>query len=263
MQLINLTVYKKNGVLTSQNIAVDVDDLATTIRFNSNSKSYFSLLSKSPIHQKNALSDDYEVDETMSAIKALSPSLLLLTVTARNNFTVTTETMVFNASHVVGAYLTVGGGTEFLYAEYGDPSPVKYLVTESIATIMSQQVVTASVQESFVVPCSDETTAITTGTAKVTFPMPYAFTLTKVKGSLTTASAGGGTIFTVDVNKNGTTIFSTKLTIDATETTSETATTPNVLAITSFANDDVITIDVDSINGGGATGLKIELIGNQ
>jgi len=117
------------------------------------------------------------------------------------------------------------------------------------------------VQESIIIPVLDETTAITTGTNKVTMRMPYGFTLTGIKGSLTTASVSG--TFTVDVNKNGTSILSPKLTFDATEKTTVTATTPAVITTSSFANDDVITIDVDSIGGGSATGLKIYLIGHQ
>ena len=35
--------------------------------------------------------------------------------------------------------------------------------------------------QSIIVAASDETTALTTGTAKVTFRMPYAFTLTSVR----------------------------------------------------------------------------------
>ena len=44
--------------------------------------------------------------------------------------------------------------------------------------------------ESIIIACSDETTAITTGTAKVTFRMPYAFTLSAVRASVTTAPTG-------------------------------------------------------------------------
>ena len=69
---------------------------------------------------------------------------------------------------------------------------------------------------------SDETTALTTGTAKVTFRMPYAMTVTAVRASLSTAQASGS-IFTVDINESGTSILSTKLTIDNTEKTSTTA----------------------------------------
>jgi hypothetical protein len=107
------------------------------------------------------------------------------------------------------------------------------------------------------IACSDETTAITAGTAKVTFRMPYAMTLTKVKASLTTASTSG--LVTVDVNKNGTSLFSTLLTIDANEKTSATAATAAVLATTALADDDEITIDID-VAGTGSKGLKVYLV---
>lgn len=264
MQLVNLTVYKKNGNLTSQSIAVDVDDFIGPVRFNSGSKSYFSLIAKRTTFDSLQITQDqYEVNETLSTIQALSAKLLILTVIQRRLVTVTTEIMVFNAGNVVGDYLTTGLGTEFLYLEYGNPEPVRYVVSESIATIMSQQTVGGSVQESIMAAASDETTLLTTGTDKVTFRMPYAFTLTKVKASLNTVPGGGGGTFTVDVNKNGVTIFSTEITIDVAETTSETALIPNVLATTDFANDDIITVDIDNIGGGTGTGLKVTLIGNQ
>ena len=109
---------------------------------------------------------------------------------------------------------------------------------------------------------SDETTALTTGTAKVTFRMPYAMTLTSVRASLTTAQASGS-IFTVDINESGTSILSTKLTIDNTEKTSTTAATPAVISDTALADDAEITIDIDQIGNGTATGLKITLIGTR
>lgn len=110
------------------------------------------------------------------------------------------------------------------------------------------------------IACSDETTALTTGTAKVTFRMPFAMTGVTVKASLTTAQASGS-IFTVDVNEGGTTILSTKLTIDNTEKTSATAATPPVVSDTSLAADAEITIDIDQIGDGTATGLKVYIIG--
>jgi hypothetical protein len=109
---------------------------------------------------------------------------------------------------------------------------------------------------------SDETTALTAGTAKVTFRMPYAMTVTAVRASLTTAQASGS-IFTVDINEAGTTILSTKLTIDNTEKTSVTAATPAVISDTALADDAEITIDIDQIGDGTATGLKITLIGTR
>lgn len=113
------------------------------------------------------------------------------------------------------------------------------------------------------VACSDETTAITSsGTAKVTFRMPYAMTLTAVRASLTTAQPSGS-IFTVNIKESGTTILSTKITIDNTETTSTTAATPPVISDSSLADDAEMTVFVDQVGTSGATGLKVWLIGTQ
>jgi len=113
---------------------------------------------------------------------------------------------------------------------------------------------------SFVVACSDETTALTTGT-KVTMRMPYAFTLTEVRASLTTAGTGANLV-TVDIEQNTTSILSTKITIDATETTSTTATTPPVILTSALTDDASIDFDIDQIDSGGVSaGLKVYLIG--
>lgn len=109
---------------------------------------------------------------------------------------------------------------------------------------------------------SDETTAITTGTAKVTFRMPYDMTVTEVRASLSTAQTSGN-IFTVDINQTGVTILSTKLTIDNTEKTSLSAVTPPVISSTSLNDDAEITIDVDQVGDGTAKGLKITIKGTR
>lgn len=110
------------------------------------------------------------------------------------------------------------------------------------------------------IACSDESTAITTGTAKATFRMPFAFTLTGVRASVTTAPTGSTII--IDINEEGTSILSTKLSIDATEKTSTTATTAAVLSDTSLADDAEITIDFDQVGSTVAgTGVKVWLIG--
>ena len=71
---------------------------------------------------------------------------------------------------------------------------------------------------------SDETTALTTGTAKLTFRMPHAMTLTEVRASVTTAPTGS--VLTVD--------------------------------------DAEITIDIDTIGSTIAgAGLKVTLIGTR
>ena len=104
---------------------------------------------------------------------------------------------------------------------------------------------TLALKETFIISVSDETTAITTGTAKVTFRMPYAFTLSEIpRASLTTASSGAAP--QVDINESGSSIQSTKLTIDANEKTSTTAATAAVLSDSSLADDAEITIDIDT-----------------
>lgn len=109
---------------------------------------------------------------------------------------------------------------------------------------------------------SDLTTALTTGTNKAYFRAPRAFTLTGVSASLLTA-ASAGTV-TVDINKNGATLLTTKLTIDATEKTSATAATAAVIDVTTgvadIADDDEITVDIDDA-GTDAAGLIVTLIG--
>lgn len=116
--------------------------------------------------------------------------------------------------------------------------------------------------ESFIVACSDENTPLTSGATKVTFRMPYAFTISAIRASLTTAQTGGS-VLTVDVNESGTTILSTKLTIDNGERSSVTAATPPVISDTSIADDAVITVDIDQVGDGTATGLKVTIIGTQ
>jgi hypothetical protein len=115
-------------------------------------------------------------------------------------------------------------------------------------------------REVMIIALSDETTAITTGTAKITFHMPYNFKLLQVKAGLTTASSSGNPAF--DLNDDGASVFSTTITIDANETFSDTAATPSALTGTplSIASGSVMTIDVDTA-GTGAKGAKLYLIG--
>jgi hypothetical protein len=132
------------------------------------------------------------------------------------------------------------------------------LIYESATSLWKNKRLPVEIQ----LAASDETTALTTGTAKVTFRMPHAMTLTGVRASLTTAQASGS-IFTVDINEGGASILSTKLTIDNTEKTSTTAAIPAVISDTALADDAEITIDIDQIGDGTAKGLKITLIGTR
>jgi hypothetical protein len=110
----------------------------------------------------------------------------------------------------------------------------------------------------FVLACSDETTNLTTGTARVTFRAPFGFTIPQIpRATLTTASTSGNP--SIDINVGGTSVLgANKLSIDANEKTSATAATPTTVATSSVADDAEITIDIDTA-GTGARGLKVYL----
>ena len=110
---------------------------------------------------------------------------------------------------------------------------------------------------SFVLACSDEETALTTG-SKLTFRMPFAYTVTAVRASLTTTSSSGTP--TIDINDGGTTILSTKITIDAGDLISTDSASQPVIDDPDLADEAKITIDVD-VTGTDATGLKVYIIG--
>ena len=126
------------------------------------------------------------------------------------------------------------------------------------------KIAAAAKTECIAIACSDETTALTAGTAKTTFHMPYAFYLTGVKAGVTTAPVGS--VLTVDLNEAGSTVLTTKLTIDAGEKTSGTAATAAVIggAGPALANNALMTVDIDGVGSSTAgAGLKIYLIGYQ
>jgi len=104
---------------------------------------------------------------------------------------------------------------------------------------------------------SDETTDLTasTSTPLGTFHAQNAGTFAEILIGVTNAPTGS--TLTADVHLNGTTIFSTKPTIDATEKTSVTAATAAVLSTTAYAKGDIIELFCDSVGATVAgTGLK-------
>lgn len=114
--------------------------------------------------------------------------------------------------------------------------------------------------ESFCFALSDETTDLTTG-VKMTARLPYAFTLTGIRGSVNDAAAG--TLITVDLHENGTTVMATnKLTIDIAELTSTTAATAAGITDTSIADDAELKWEIDGV-GTTAKGLKTCIMGYQ
>lgn len=111
---------------------------------------------------------------------------------------------------------------------------------------------------SFQVMLGDMTTDITTGANKAFWIAPYALTGMSFIVDVFDPSSSGNPTF--DINKNGATILSTKLSIDATETTSRTATTPYVATSTVASAGDIFTFDIDAA-GADCKGPLITIIG--
>jgi hypothetical protein len=165
----------------------------------------------------------------------------------------------FTGSAIITGSLIITGSTTSTLGFTGS-----LLGTASFATSASNAVTASYVLNKgfeLVMAASDETTPITIGNAKITFRMPRAITLSSVRASLGTAQ-GSGSIFTVDINENGASILSTKITIDNTEKTSTTAVTSPVISDANLADDAEMTVDVDQVGDGTARGLKIYLIGS-
>ena len=166
-----------------------------------------------------------------------------------NNYIVKLPTGLPAAGKVlsVDTYAANGGG-----ASYTNP-PLATMKWSTPSELVTQ---------SLIVAASDETTDLTTGTAKSTFRMPYAFTLSSVRASVTTAPTGSTII--VNIKESGTTILSSRITIDPTEKTSVTAAAQPVISDTALADDAEITVDIDQVGSTAAgTGLKITLIGTK
>lgn len=104
---------------------------------------------------------------------------------------------------------------------------------------------------------SDETTALTTG-VKLTFRAPSLLMFREARLSLTTASSSGTVSVTITVN--GSALFTTALTVDASEKTSMTAAVPYVFSGIGAGDDEEIVVTISGA-GTGATGAKLYLKG--
>tara|TARA_R110002020_G_scaffold113855_1_gene261972 strand:+ start:5690 stop:6235 length:546 start_codon:yes stop_codon:yes gene_type:complete len=121
-------------------------------------------------------------------------------------------------------------------------------------------------QVALVIACGTETDAISATGQVISFRIPYNMTLNAgiagITGSLVTAGTGVNKL-TVDIEESGSSILSTALTFDSTESTTTTASVPVVISDTALTADSVITINVTQLDSGGVSaGLKISLIGS-
>jgi hypothetical protein len=265
MQFISVSVNRKNDKIVSpaQTVIIDIAEIVGPIR-TSPSGSYFSTKSQESARYQNK----YVVNESLATIQAQSTKLILLRVTERNGFSVNNEMMIFDTEKVFEKIASAIDSSplmptnEFLYFETSNENYVSYKTTTSLASIFSQTQSSSTDIEDIDFACSDETTAIQSGDAKITLHAPYDFMLLDIFAGLTTPELGGDAAnpFVVDVNKNGTSVLSTKISIEPAEETSLTAATQPVISTPSFTKGDKITVDVDQISDGttpAATGLKV------
>lgn len=113
--------------------------------------------------------------------------------------------------------------------------------------------------EAYMFACSDESTAIAAPGEVIRIRMPYEFVPTSARIYLNGGTTTG--TFEVSATVNGNPLFSTNLTIDATERTSKTAAVPAVLALSNIADDAEIIVEVKNAADGTAFGLKMIIYG--
>lgn len=111
----------------------------------------------------------------------------------------------------------------------------------------------------FGIAASDETTAFGVLNNAVVYIAPQDMTITDISASLTTPQTGGSLV-TVDVLKNGTSLMTTnKLLFDNGEYSTITSVNPPALTTTSLTKGDLLSIDITQIGDGTASGLKVYL----
>lgn len=114
---------------------------------------------------------------------------------------------------------------------------------------------------SFVVACSSEGDDLETGDDKAQFRIPFAFELTSISANVNTAPTGAD--IHVQVQEDGADILAGNgITIDISETSSETSSSPPSISDSTLAANSILSFDLDQVGSSTAgTGLKVNLIG--
>jgi hypothetical protein len=198
---------------------------------------------------------------TWSFVHNLGAQYPVFTIYDQNNKVIIPANIeATNASTATITFASAVSGSASAVAASGFPFTGSAIVSGSLIVTGSLQVSgsTHGIAEHMIIAMSDEsTTAITTGTSKVVFRAPFAMYLPQIPRASVSQSSSSGVV-TVDINEAGTSILSTKLTIDANEKTSVTAATAAVLSDRNIADDAEITLDIDTA-GTSARGLKVTL----
>ncbi len=128
-----------------------------------------------------------------------------------------------------------------------------YSLASQIAHITSSYAASLTKPSVIAFACSDETTQLVSGSALGTFYMPYSLAVSNIKASLTISGSSSSSI---DILKNGTTVFAAPMIISASYYTAS-----RVPTVTGFNSGDRIQVDLNTA-GTSAAGLKIYILGN-
>lgn len=204
---------------------------------------------------------NFYLSEISDTNNTYSVSNLGTGVSIYNNSTVVDENTQFNLRKLKSSNNSIS------LSENSNEIDIKFTL-DTVPTDASTNPITSNAvfdateelkKEYIVIPITGILENVSTGTSKAYFRVPFAGTLLSVKASLLIAQASGSLI-TVDINKSGTSILSTKLTIDNTEKTSLTAATPAVISDAVITDDVELTFDIDQIGTAGAKGLQITMV---
>lgn len=174
---------------------------------------------------------------------------------------ITNDVTFYNNTYVSNVFVTAGvvtnNFTVFGSTALNTATALTLNVTNAL-TINGVSVATfAGITNVYTFALSDMTTAITTGTNKNYWYAPSAgMTVKFVRATLATASSSGTPTF--DINEAGTSILSTKITIDANEWDSFTAATPPVISDSTIAANAKVDFDID-VAGTAAAGAQIQI----
>jgi hypothetical protein len=113
----------------------------------------------------------------------------------------------------------------------------------------------------FAIALSDSSTELTTSNGD-SWDALFDYTIDSVRVGVNKAPTGS--TLTVEIKQDGTTIFTTPITIDANEFTSVTAATPYVLDITSISYNDRMQAYCSSVGSTyGGAGIKVYIYGTK
>ena len=165
--------------------------------------------------------------------------------------------LTVSGQSIIGSGITTNVIFQDSLIEYGGEYD-QYFENNSLVT--KKYVDINALYDVTIIPCSDETTDLTTKADAVEFQMPFNYNLTGV--SATVSIAPSGSTIQVDINQNQTSILDTVISIDVGEKTSETAAVPPVINDNTLDINSVITIDIDQVGSTiPGTGLKVYLKG--